>query len=226
MTVQDTTGSWRPGTQLVVEERWRDHLWSAVPHVVVEDGDWCVTHVPAGTAAVYASSVGVPGREDVSRSERKLLAMETLVYKVVERSNDLRTLHFFAPDTWARVILVWTGTGEFRGWYVNLELPPVRTHDGIRTMDLVLDVQVHPDGSWAWKDREEFDEAVRRGVLDRELLGTLEDHAHAVLAQASARTGPFEARWLDWQSDPAWPRPVLPAAYRPGGSAWSASPPA
>ncbi|MGW0232186.1 DUF402 domain-containing protein [Actinopolymorpha singaporensis] len=219
MTLQDT---WRPGTPLIVEERWHGHLWSAVPHVVVEDGLWCVTHVPAGTTGAYASSVGVPGRECLPRSERKLLAMQTLVYEVVERPIGLCTLHFFSPGTWARVILGWTETGDFLGWYVNLELPLTRKPDGIQTMDLVLDVQVRPDGSWAWKDREDFDDAVRRGVLDGQLLGTLEDHAHAVLAQAKARTGPFEARWLEWQPDPTWERPTLPAAYRATGVAWSA----
>ncbi|MET9020482.1 DUF402 domain-containing protein [Actinopolymorpha sp. NPDC004070] len=217
-----THHTWRPGTRLVVQERWHDHLWSAVPHVLVEDGDWCVTHVPVGTTAGYASSVGVPGRDHLSRSERKLVAMQTLVYEVVERTIDLRTLHFFAPGSWARVILGWTPAGEFLGWYVNLELPPVRMPDGIQTMDLVLDVQVLPDRSWTWKDREDFEEAVRRGVLDGGLLATLEDHAHRVLAQATGRTGPFEARWLDWRPDPTWPRPVLPSAYRPGGSGWSA----
>ncbi|GAA2759153.1 hypothetical protein [Actinopolymorpha rutila] len=81
---------------------------------------------------------------------------------------------------------------------------------------------MRPDGSWTWKDREDFGEAVRRGVLDGELLGTLEDHAQSVLMQAKARTGPFAAKWPAWQPDPAWPRPALPAAYRPDGSAWSA----
>ncbi|NYH88485.1 hypothetical protein [Actinopolymorpha rutila] len=45
---------WYPGRPLVVQERWRDQLWSAVPHVLVEDGDWYVTHVPARTTATRA----------------------------------------------------------------------------------------------------------------------------------------------------------------------------
>lgn len=195
-----------------------DRLWSAVPHVVVEPQ---VTYLPEGALGTYASSVGVPGREGLPRSQRKLAALETCVYRVVERSIGWSMLHFFTPGSYARVNLGWTADGTFTGWYVNLERP-ITTHEhGLETMDLVLDLHIAPDGSWRWKDREDYDETVRRGLLDAELLPVLEADARRVLDQHQRGDGPFAPHWRSWQPDPQWTVPVLPEIYRVGGAAWS-----
>jgi hypothetical protein len=48
--------------------------------------------------------------------------------------------------------------GALLRWYVNLERPVVRWRDaglgGVDTTDYDLDVIVHPDLSWRWKDEE------------------------------------------------------------------------
>ncbi|MGW5362740.1 DUF402 domain-containing protein [Actinopolymorpha pittospori] len=211
----------KPGGTLVVQEYWRGHLWSAVPHVlVVAEADQYVTYLPAGAAATYASSVGIPGRDHLSRAERKLLAMESCVYRVVERQVAPETLHFFTRGSWARVNLGWTTERTFLGWYVNFELPATPSGTGLRTMDLVLDILIGPDGEWAWKDRADFDEAVRRGVLDPKLLATFEAESDRVRARAASRLGPFDERWQTWRPDPGWCMPVLPPEYQVGGRCW------
>jgi protein associated with RNAse G/E len=217
---QSGAAGWQPGDILVVQERWRGHLWSAVPHVAVAAGEGYVTYVPSGTAATYASSIGVPGRDHLPRSERKLLAMQTCVYEVVERYLVPAALHFFTPGSWARVSLGWEADGMFMGWYVNFERPVTATPDGLQTMDLVLDMIVRPDRTWDWKDRTEFDEAVRRGVLDAGLLETLETEAEGVLARMRSRTGPFDESWSAWRADPGWVRPVLPPEFQVDGHRW------
>lgn len=211
--------SWQRGDTVVIRERWRDRLWSAVPHVAVEP---YVTYVPEGARATYASSVGVPGREGLSRSQRKLAALESCVYRVVERSIGLSMLHFFTPGSHARVNLGWTEDGTFTGWYVNLERPVTAHEHGLETMDLVLDLHVAPDGSWRWKDSEDFDEAVDRGLLEAELRPVLEADARGMLDQLERGDGPFAPRWQRWRPDPEWAVPVLPEPYRVGGAAWAA----
>lgn len=218
---QDRTASWQPGDVLVVQERWRGHLWSAVPHIVVAaTNDTYITHVPGGTGATFASSIGVAGRDHLPRSERKLLALETCVYQVVERRHFPAALHFFSPGSWARVSLGWEADGTFLGWYVNFERPATPNPAGLATMDLVLDIVVRPDHQWEWKDRADFDEAVRRGLLDASLLNTFETEADRVLALAGSQTGPFDEKWSTWQPDPAWPLPVLPHEFQVGGRCW------
>ncbi|MDX6295470.1 MAG: hypothetical protein QOH50_4545 [Kribbellaceae bacterium] len=53
-------------------------------------------------------------------------------------------------------------SGDFQGWYGNLEAAAVRWSDGVvagvDTVDQALDLWVEPDGSWAWKDLDEFAE--------------------------------------------------------------------
>ena len=66
--------------------------------------------------------------------------------------------------------------GEFAGWYVNLQEPLRRSPLGFETDDLVLDIRIQPDGSWAWKDEDELEEAVRLGRFT-------EDEAQAIRAE-------------------------------------------
>lgn len=100
---------------MVVHEWWRGRLWSAVPHILISVGDGFGTYLPAGTIGTYASSIGVSGRDQLPRAERKLLALETCVYRVVERSVSYSTLNFFRPGSHARVSLSWTRDGGFLG---------------------------------------------------------------------------------------------------------------
>src|SRR3981189_1125411 len=55
---------------------------------------------------------------------------------------------FFHPD------------GQFYAWYANLEASAVAWSDaglaGLDTVDWDLDVWIHPDLSWEWKDEELF----------------------------------------------------------------------
>ena len=41
-------------------------------------------------------------------------------------------------------------------WYVNLQAPLTITPLGFDTTDWALDVWVDPDGSWHWKDEDDF----------------------------------------------------------------------
>jgi len=94
-------------------------------------------------------------------------------------------LNFFVTGAWARINLGWE-RGRFLGWYINFELPPRATRDGIETMDLILDAFVTPTGKWHWKDREDFERAVRFG-MDRLVSAP-------VLAHASV-AGEVRDRW-------------------------------
>lgn len=88
-------------------------------------------------------------------------------------------------------------------------------------MDLVLDLVIQPSGRWEWKDRADFDTAVQRGLLGRELLATFELEADRILALAATHQGPFAETWRTWRPDPDWSWPELPAEFRVGGRNWS-----
>lgn len=212
-------GDFEPGATIVVQERWRGMLWSAVPHRVVADGEWLITFVPAGAVEVHATNRGLPAAAGMTRSERKLEALRTGVHTAMERRSAPATLHFFRPGSWARVIAGWDLDASFTGWYVNFERPFLRRDDGLETKDLVLDALVDCELCWHWKDRTEFDTAVSLGVLSADLDPTLATAADVVRSWLASRTGPFDRQWRRWRADPDWPAPELPAGYRPGDNA-------
>ncbi|MEU7858743.1 DUF402 domain-containing protein [Nonomuraea sp. NPDC049141] len=97
-----------------------------------------------------------------------------------------------------------------RAWYVDFDLPKQRTHLGIDTFDLLLDLVAEPDLSrYQWKDVDEYEQGRRPGLIDDQA------HRHVAAARAEViglietRQGPFAH---DWSPPPheSWPMPVLP----------------
>jgi hypothetical protein len=99
----------------------------------------------------------------------------------------------------------WDASWRFVGWYVNLQAPLQATGLGFDTCDLALDVEVAPDGIWAWKDEDDFAEAQALGVLDRAAAAAVRGEGERVIAERPWPTG-----WESWRPDPAWTFPPLP----------------
>jgi hypothetical protein len=103
--------------------------------------------------------------------------------------------------------------GTFTNWYVNLEEPGVRWDDGavagVDVVDQDLDVVVHPDRSWQWKDEGEFTERLafpgRYWVSDEAAVRAAGER---VIKQAEAGEFPFDGTWVDFTPDPSWPVPT------------------
>jgi hypothetical protein len=115
---------------------------------------------------------------------------------------------FFHPD------------GQFYAWYANLEASAVAWSDaglaGLDTVDWDLDVWIHPDLSWEWKDEELF--VARLAVPDAYWVDDEDRVRRAgkdVIALVEAGAFPFDGTWCDFQPDPAWPpvSPDLPAGW-------------
>ena len=79
----------------------------------------------------------------------------------------LEVLRIVTPGARHSVLLLWSaGFQEFLLWYVNLEDPLVRTDVGFDYKDRLLDIEIAPDLSgWKWKDEDELEEAVARGIV-------------------------------------------------------------
>lgn len=209
-----------PGSVIVVEERWRGRLWSAEPHrVISSDPARLLTEVPAGTVGCYASNRGLPEAEGLTRDQRKHLALKTLVARPLLVPDRLDKIFVFEPDRWSRVNLAWDHDQELLCWYVNFDLPVRPTDDGLWGKDLVLDLLVHPDGSWTVKDADDFERAVAEGILAPGLRPVLEAETRRVLADHEHRRGAFAPELTRLRPRPGEP-PVLPAGYLPGGERW------
>ncbi len=106
--------------------------------------------------------------------------------------------------------LFWNAAWEFRGWYVNLQTPLEETPLGFDTTDLALDVTIDPNGRWAWKDEDDFAEAIELGVLSPEHAASVRREGERVIA---ALPDLIPTGWEEWRPDPDWGAPDLPAGW-------------
>jgi len=114
---------------------------------------------------------------------------------------------FFTPET-----------GDFRGWYVNLEDPYRRWDDGraagIDSADHALDIWVEPDRTWRWKDEEEF--ANKTGhphYWSLAQAAAIRATGERLVERIEAPRFPFDGTWCDFRPDPSWPVPRRPPGW-------------
>jgi hypothetical protein len=80
----------------------------------------------------------------------------------------------------------------------------------VRATDLALDVTVELDGTWAWKDEDDFAEAIALGVLSADEAAAVRAEGERVVAVPPAL---LPTGWEDWRPDPAWQLPELPTGW-------------
>ena len=177
--------------------------------MVVEDSDErLLLWLPKGT--VRKVPVTPPGRRDPeTRTERIIenLARGDWVYG--DHTWDVSSLWILRPDDCHAVWVSWLGAGAHLGWYVNLQRPYRRFGNGIEAMDLMLDIVVDRDLTWRWKDDDEFDEILRRGLFDPATETLVRGEASGVIERIERQEPPFCEAWPSWKPDPHWPIPLL-----------------
>lgn len=112
-------------------------------------------------------------------------------------------------EPWSVWVLFAEVSGEFAGWYVNLEEPHVRDDCTVYTSDHVLDLVVNPDRTVLRKDEDELALAVAQGVFDAQAAAAIEEDAAAVEELVADWGPPFCDGWEAVRPDPAWPIPRL-----------------
>jgi protein associated with RNAse G/E len=204
---------WASGDVIVHQEVWRDRLWAARPLVVAEDTpERLLLWLPKGT--VRKVPMTPPHRVDPGdRIIRVVELLDRCDWIHVDHAWDVSSLWLLRPGDWHAVWISWLPSGKQFGWYVNLQRPFRRTPIGIESMDLMLDVVVEPDRSWRWKDEDEFDQLLERGIFDPPLGGRVRDEAASVIRRLEADEPPFSEPWPSWQPDPSWPMPELVAGW-------------
>jgi hypothetical protein len=100
-------------------------------------------------------------------------------------------------------------SGEFLGYYINLQAPLQRSPFGFDSRDHVLDVVVKPDGAWQWKDEDELVEAVELGLFTPAQANEIRAEGERAIANLPSQ---LPTGWEDWRPDPGWPPLSLPEA--------------
>jgi predicted RNA-binding protein associated with RNAse of E/G family len=116
------------------------------------------------------------------------------------RLGDRRSLDLFWDDA----------SGDFLGWYVNLQTPLQRSPLGFDCLDHALDIWIEPNRRGRWKDEDDLARCVEFGVFSATEAREIRAEGEWVIASLSdlVPTG-----WEDWRPDPAWQLPELPAGW-------------
>jgi predicted RNA-binding protein associated with RNAse of E/G family len=204
---------WLPGETVVIQELWRNQLWAARPITVVHDGGgdlvlWC----PKGTVRKVPATP--PTRQSpTARHEWFADLLTRCDWILVDSVWDVSTLWLLREDEWHAVWVSYLDSGEHWGWYINLQEPFRRTKRGIQTMDLMLDILVERDRSWRWKDEDDFEMLLTRGLLNSITAERVRDEAGKVLQRVERSEPPFDGSWSHWRPDSTWSLPELPDSW-------------
>jgi hypothetical protein len=202
-----------PGETVVLQEVWRDRVWAARPMRVVRDeGEFVALWMPRGTR--WKAPTTPPDRERNGNRGIRLAECAALgdwVFR--DMVWEVSILSLMREGDWHALWVSWLPGGGQYGWYVNLQEPFRRTELGFETMDLALDVIIDPDRNWRWKDEDELETFVQRGVFGRETAERVRAEGLEVAGRAERDEPPFSEPWHDWRSDPSWPLPELPDGW-------------
>lgn len=203
---------WVPGSTVILQEVWRDKLWTARPMTVVAvEPERLVLWSPKGT--LWRTATDPHGLERLpTRGERFARRMTSMAWVMGEFTTDIDSLYLIPHVGMHAVSLGWLPDGSFAGWYINLQEQFSRGKERFRTMDLTLDLLISPDGTWRWKDEDELEVLVAAGVYPADLPDLLRLEGERVLEMHRTHQPPFSEGWERWRPEP-WPAPVLPSDW-------------
>ncbi|MFI7600768.1 DUF402 domain-containing protein [Actinoplanes sp. NPDC049681] len=205
-----------PGRQVLYRNIDGPRLASVRPcRVISDDERGLLLWLARGSAVLVEEATDGRGIRDMPFTE-----WVTLSYRVVPGTwQGPGLLKFIPPDADHSVWFFRDDRGRFTNWYVNLEERALRWDDGhvagVDVIDQDLDIVVHRDRSWEWKDEDEFTERLalpeHYWVRDE---AAVRAEGRRVIKQIEAGDFPFDGTWTDFRPDPAWPVPTaVPAGW-------------
>ena len=80
----------------------------------------------------------------------------------------------------------------------------------ILARDYALDIAVAPDMSWSWKDADEFEELIGRGLFTESQVSSIRTEAARMVRVIENKGSPFSDGWERWRPDTNWLVPEVP----------------
>ena len=201
---------WSRGETIVVRYVRDGIVRGARPVIVVgERNGYLATWQPAGTVGAFPTLADGRPIRDAPIAERF----------VAERGIEMRPwrgagiLLLFPAAAAHSIWVFWHDTGEFWGWYVNLEQQHRWVADGLVTRDHILDLTCEEPRRWEWKDEEELEAAVAAGVVSADLAAEIRAEGARVGAMIERWDAPFSDGWEHFRPDPDWELPELPVGW-------------
>jgi protein associated with RNAse G/E len=125
-----------------------------------------------------------------------------------------RLLLLIQPQKYYSTIYFWQADlNTFLCYYINFQLPIQRSPSGFDTLDLELDIIIHPDYSWRIKDIDDYKKGIENGTISYKWTQEIEDAKEEVFDRLASKQYPLDNSWVNWRPDPNWTAPKLPANW-------------
>lgn len=199
---------WKPGDVISWRGIYRERIWHVQPTILVRDrpDEIALTLLP-GTECIAEENY--PRGKKSSYRRWHFVDHDWTLARYTWQTN--RLLLLFESQKYYSIILFWKHTSsDFLCYYVNFQLPFQRNLTAVDTLDLDLDLIIHPDFSYEWKDVEDYQNAISHGLILPEWVTQIESATGEVMERLEKRQYPFDGSWLDWRPAPSWQPPKLP----------------
>jgi protein associated with RNAse G/E len=202
------TNRWSPGDIIAWRGIYRNRIWHALAMTVVKDSpEEMVLALLPGAERMAEKEYANGRKSGKPRWHFKDLPWE--LEKIQWRTS--RLLILLEPEKYYSIMYFWNNaSGEFLYYYINFQVPCQRSHCGVDTLDLDLDLIIHPDFSYEWKDLEEYRRAIDEKIIFPAWTQEIDIAKDEILAKVQKREYPYDGSWLDWVPDPSWSPPKLP----------------
>jgi len=199
---------WKHGDTILWRGIYRNCIWHAQTVIVVK-----ATPKEVVVALLLgAESIAPEGYLNGKDSNKRRWHFKEKTWGLEKYSwHTNRLLILLEPQKYYSTMYFWNGkSNEFLCYYINFQLPFKRSHCGIDTLDLDLDLIINPDFTVEWKDVDDYQRAIENEVIFPEWIDGIEAAKQEILEKLEKRQYPFDGSWLNWMPDPNWSPPKLP----------------
>ncbi len=206
---------WKPGDSVAFRGIYNQRVWIVESALVVKDSEeeTVLALLPGAECMMPEGYVnGKHGERHTWDRWSDYQSDNRNMVKFLWHTN--RLLVLLEPDKYYATIYFWEdATDQFLCYYVNFQLPFWRSGCGFDTLDLELDVVIEPSYGWQWKDLEDYQDGINRGILLKEWTAKVDDAKKEIFQKIERRQYPLDGAWLNWKPDPSWSAPKLPADW-------------
>lgn len=190
---------WNAGNTIAWRGVYRNHIWHAVPVSIVKDTAHEIAFaILPGAACMFEHTYPLGKKNGKRRWD-----FTEKDWQLAEFSwHTNRVLAIIEPERFYSIMHFWNDkTNQFLGYYVNFQQPFTRSHCGIDSLDLDLDLIVEPDLTSKWKDEDDYQAAIDHGLISKEWTECIESAKTEIFEKLKKRSYPFNGEWLNWKPD-------------------------
>jgi protein associated with RNAse G/E len=202
---------WKAGDEIAWRGIYRNQVWHAIPTTVVKDTDQeTILFLSPGAQGMVEEgyTAGKKGGKRRWDFKHKDWQLENFTW------HTNRLLFILEPEKYYSTIYYWNHTSnQFLFYYINFQIPFRKGECNLDTLDLDLDLVIHPNFPLEWKDLDDYQKAIDHGIISDEWSMEIEKAKQDVLDKLERRQYPLNGAWVDWKPDPTWPIPALPGNW-------------